>query len=559
MRKLIEYLPEVLREVREYKGVFAAQEPEIANLMTAQDDILRSQFLSDETDWDEYRNDTVAAEFVRASEAYKSDGTLIPSGAPRYGGVGIWIEEGTTNIIPYSDPTDLAQIPVKGNISIAPVGSVGAAFAGGVAFGVNPDASQYMYYSNCNLQPATTYTLSVFVRMDDSGAPVPGGNLATKDFGAVLDVVPSTFAVEHIGGGLYRVDCTATTRDPVGVQNVGIVKYATQSARTFKVTGFQLETPPKTSYMATNGAAATRSPETISVPVPFSPQQGGEISFRADVTDRTKLQGAIRRLLTVRNAANTQNSLSLYHRDISAQYHIAASDDAGAVTGVNFADSLIPNGIRELTIEQTLTAVILYCDGQPIARIDNPKLPSGWGRAYLLSDAAGTNQAGTTVGDLRMREIGGKLLAWWPLQSDLNVLRPTSLSHYFVNRWEKLLKITPKGTETLAERRYRIMTRLIERIPHTIQNLKRQLDYICGADGYSIELFNDEYRLKVRVALTVKYKFDEVKALLARVIPANILLDFSLLYNQHLTLAKYTHAQLSNYTHDFIRNEVLPE
>jgi hypothetical protein len=333
---------------------------------------------------------------------------FIPAGQMRYGGVGIWIEEGTTNIIPYSDPTDLAQIPIKNNIAIAPVGSVGAAFAGGVVFGVNPDASQYAYYSNCNLQPATTYTLSVFVRMDDGGAPVPGGNLATKDFGAVLDVVPSTFAVEHIGGGLYRVDCTATTRDPVGVQNVGIVKYATQSARTFKVTGFQLETPPKTSYMATNGAAATRSPESLSVPVPFTPQQGGEISFIVDITDRTKLQDAIRRLLTVRNAANTQNSLSLYHRDISAQYHIAASDDAGAVTGVNFADSLIPNGTRELKIDITSDFVTLYCDGQPIAQIGNgtpetkPKLPSGWGRAYLLSSAAGTNQAGTTVGNLRM-------------------------------------------------------------------------------------------------------------------------------------------------------------
>ena len=547
MRKLIEYLPEVLREVREYKGVFAAQEPEIANLMTAQDDILRSQFLSDETDWDEYRNDTVAAEFVRASVAYRTDGTLIPSGQPRYEGAGVLIEQGTTNLIPLNRQKFVGWTAISGaavtltqNQAVAEWGAVDATriqTSGGTGVG--------KYYVAVTREDGAYYSNSVWVKNTGDKTVRVTTNVSAKNDN-ILPGESRRVKLENVGG----VD-------------IGALQIQFQALNAADSLDFIAWLPgiEKGAY-CTSPTTGTRSPETISVPVPFTPQQGGEISFIVDVNDACKRQvvGQYPMLLQVLRSIGGIG-FELCHLPTSANFKLETIDDTGTKSTATFADSLIPNGLRKLDVihDKAIPAVILYCDGQPIATIDNPALPSGWGRAYLLSSAAGTNQAGSTVGDLQMRTAAGRLLAWWPLQSDLNVLRPTSLSHYFVNRWEKLLKITPKGTETLAERRYRIMTRLIERIPHTIQNLKRQLDYICGADGYSIELFNDEYRLKVRVALTVKYKFDEVKALLARVIPANILLDFSLLYNQHLTLAKYTHAQLSNYTHDFIRNEVLPE
>jgi len=44
---------------------------------------------------------------------------------------------------------------------------------------------------------------------------------------------------------------------------------------------------------------------------------------------------------------------------------------------------------------------------------------------------------------------------------------------------------------------------------------------------------------------------------LQRVIPANMIIDLRLIYNQHLTLKQFTHAHLQTYTHNQLRNEVI--
>ena len=80
---------------------------------------------------------------------------------------------------------------------------------------------------------------------------------------------------------------------------------------------------------------------------------------------------------------------------------------------------------------------------------------------------------------------------------------------------------------------------------------------LCGEEGYVLELLNLEYKVKVRVALKSKKNYRMVEGLLGEVIPANMEIDLSLLYNQHKTLRQFTHGQLTAYTHNQIRNEVL--
>ena len=126
-----------------------------------------------------------------------------------------------------------------------------------------------------------------------------------------------------------------------------------------------------------------------------------------------------------------------------------------------------------------------------------------------------------------------------------------------VKRWEVMLEIEPKGTDTLDERKFRILTRLNETEPYTITTLKQMLSSLCGQDGFFLTLHNNEYLLVVRVALTARSNYNAVKTLLEGIVPANLILNLSLLYNQHELLAKYTHAQLAEYTHYQLRNEVL--
>ncbi|MDF2592917.1 MAG: hypothetical protein K0S75_2383 [Clostridia bacterium] len=149
------------------------------------------------------------------------------------------------------------------------------------------------------------------------------------------------------------------------------------------------------------------------------------------------------------------------------------------------------------------------------------------------------------------------LFLWDAIEDTLNDQFVDYATENGVKRWESILKILPKGTETLDVRKFRIISRLNEQLPYTYEKLKMQLETLCGDNGYSLVLLNNEYKLIVRVELSVRGKFDEVESLLNRTVPANIVIDLSLMYNQHSTLSKYTNTQLSNSTHYQLRNEVI--
>lgn len=146
---------------------------------------------------------------------------------------------------------------------------------------------------------------------------------------------------------------------------------------------------------------------------------------------------------------------------------------------------------------------------------------------------------------------------WGSIDNALNDQFVIDATEYGVERWEKILGIIPKATEPLDARKFRILTRLNEQLPYTMRSLKQQLEALCGKDGYSIELYNDTYTIEVKVNLIAKSNFDDVDALLQRVVPANMVIDLSLLYNQHLTLGQFTHSQLGQHTHYDLRNEVI--
>lgn len=124
-------------------------------------------------------------------------------------------------------------------------------------------------------------------------------------------------------------------------------------------------------------------------------------------------------------------------------------------------------------------------------------------------------------------------------------------------RWERMLKLPVQNGGVLADRRFRIMTRAAEQRPFTARRLEELLGTLCGTDGFSVALAGSAFTLTVRVALTAKQNYDDVKSLLGRVVPANMVIDLSLLYNQHQTLAALLHSRLANYSHDQLRNEVL--
>lgn len=126
-----------------------------------------------------------------------------------------------------------------------------------------------------------------------------------------------------------------------------------------------------------------------------------------------------------------------------------------------------------------------------------------------------------------------------------------------LSRWEKILGITPKGTDTLDDRRFRVLARLNEELPYTLPQLRAILETLCGAGNYSAEVEEGTYQLVVKIGLAAKNNFSDVDSLLNRVVPENMVITLLQLYNTHDKLGRFTHAQLSAFTHDQLRNEVM--
>ena len=101
-----------------------------------------------------------------------------------------------------------------------------------------------------------------------------------------------------------------------------------------------------------------------------------------------------------------------------------------------------------------------------------------------------------------------------------------------VSRWESMLGISPKGTDTLDERKFGILSKLNQELPYTLRKLERVLTTLCGSDGYTIDLNAAEYKIEVELALANHNNYGEVERILKAMIPANLTQVVTLLFKR---------------------------
>lgn len=124
-----------------------------------------------------------------------------------------------------------------------------------------------------------------------------------------------------------------------------------------------------------------------------------------------------------------------------------------------------------------------------------------------------------------------------------------------IARRENLYNIIPKDTDTLEDRRYRVLTKENSEIPYTIRSLKRKLETLCGENGVTIEL--TEEKITVKVALARKGMYEDTAKMLEEIVPLNLLTECLQMYNTWEMLESYTWAELANRTWEQLRSEVL--
>ncbi len=128
-----------------------------------------------------------------------------------------------------------------------------------------------------------------------------------------------------------------------------------------------------------------------------------------------------------------------------------------------------------------------------------------------------------------------------------------------LSRWEQIFGIVSKGTDTLEDRRFRILTRINEELPYTLPKLRAILEALCGEGNYSAEMEEGSYFLLVKITVAAKHNYEDVQALLERVTPQNIVFQVRQLYNTHADLSPFTHARLSAYTYHGVRTESIKD
>ena len=145
---------------------------------------------------------------------------------------------------------------------------------------------------------------------------------------------------------------------------------------------------------------------------------------------------------------------------------------------------------------------------------------------------------------------------WGAVDNALNDQFIVDATEDGVSRLEKIMKVVPKATETLDERKFTLLVKESEQPPFTINALKIQLESLCGEGNYEVTRNVATKTLSVRVALAASNSFNDVVVLLERIVPANMVIDLSLKYNQHDKYTSYAHEAMQNFTHDQLRNEV---
>jgi len=199
--------------------------------------------------------------FARASVAYKQDGSSVASGVPRYEtgtyGQAIMIEEGTTNLLLYSEQFANAAwatsgtIVVTDNTTVAPNGLTTAATLAGASAGA------YRYQHVTGYNPASkTITFSVWLK---AATPCTCylvlGSWAGGSYPSSALSITATW---------QRFSFTAT----YGAGDTGdLVPWITVGTNTVNVWGAHVELKDySTSYMQTTSTAVARAAETLTTP-----------------------------------------------------------------------------------------------------------------------------------------------------------------------------------------------------------------------------------------------------------------------------------------------------
>ena len=125
-----------------------------------------------------------------------------------------------------------------------------------------------------------------------------------------------------------------------------------------------------------------------------------------------------------------------------------------------------------------------------------------------------------------------------------------------VGRWEAILGIKPSDNETLDERRFRILSRKLEKLPYSYRVIQRKLETL-SPDGLEMNIDYTRKHLFVKIGLKSSQMIAEVEKFLEEALPLDMTYYVDIMFNTHKMLASKTHGELASLTHEEMREKLM--
>lgn len=93
---------------------------------------------------------------------------------------------------------------------------------------------------------------------------------------------------------------------------------------------------------------------------------------------------------------------------------------------------------------------------------------------------------------------------------------------YGLSRWEKMLNLFPKATDTLESRRARIKAKLNNFTPYTIRAFAQMMDAISNGEFFDLSIEPGSYLLSIFTRWTTRGQMDGLDYLIRHIVPCNI-------------------------------------
>lgn len=126
-----------------------------------------------------------------------------------------------------------------------------------------------------------------------------------------------------------------------------------------------------------------------------------------------------------------------------------------------------------------------------------------------------------------------------------------------IGKWEKYFGIIPNSTDTLDDRKFRVLAKLNDSPPYTDRYLVQRLMELCGVNNFKITRDYGNYSLLIEISLNSTSKTETIKNIIRDIVPANINLTIREYRSRYTQVSQFTHDELSKYKHDEIKLGVM--